>query len=203
MQTAAESSWRQPSAPSGQFSWQKIIRRPTASAQGVAETLPNATLKPQLKVAERERGCLPFPWPPWSQRLLLNMERGDLVVQRTAALLAHVNQLRSQAAPLVPKNSKEKGLSKDSEHGPTSELSCWGRLSRDREGGTTPAFCKPALPFGTALESSCWDVHSTETSFDKLTSLSGKGLDSSSPPDLDISSFRHLVLGVTRTHGEP
>ena len=86
-------------------------------------------------------------------------------------LLARVNWPRSRSAPLVPKNSKERGLSKDSKHGSASALSCLGWLSQDRGGGTMPAFCKPALPFHTALKSTCWDVPSTETSFDKLTSL--------------------------------
>lgn len=36
------------------------------------------------------------------------MARGDLLAQRPAALLVHVNQLRSQSAPLVPKTSRRK-----------------------------------------------------------------------------------------------
>lgn len=172
MQTAAESSWRQQSAPSGQFSRRKTILRPEASAQGAAETLPR---------------CVPSPCPLWPQQLRLHTECGNLVAQGT---VAHLNWLRSQSAPLVPKNSKERGLSKDPERGSAPVLGCPG------QGGGT------ALPSHTALGSTCWGVPRTDTSFHKLTPP-GKRAGVTSPPGLGISPLRHAVSAVTQTHSNP
>lgn len=83
------------------------------------------------------------------------------MTQRT---VAHLNWLRSQSAPLVPKNSREKGSSKDPEHGSAPALGSPRTGRRDH-----PALCKAASPPDTALGNTCWGVPSTETSFHKLT----------------------------------
>lgn len=120
---------------------------------------------------------------------------GNLLTQRT---VAHLNWLRSQSAPLVPKNSKERGSSKDPEHG-SAPVAASPRTGRREH----PALSKADHPTpSTALGSTCWGVPSPETSLHKLTTPR-KGLESPSPPGLDISYLRHLVSGVTQTHSNP
>lgn len=87
---------------------------------------------------------------------------GNLLTQRT---VAHLNWLRSQSAPLVPKNSKERGSSKDPERG-SAPVAGSPRTGRREH----PALSKADHPTpDTALGSTCWGVPSPETSLHKLT----------------------------------
>lgn len=167
MQTAAESSWRQQSAPSGQFSWQKTILRPEESAQ---EAFPR---------------CAPSACPLWPQQLWLHTECGNLVIQR---IMAHLNWLRSQSAPLVPKTSKEKGSR-------ARICSCTG-LSQG--GGTTLPSVRQHHPLTQHLGTVA-GVSPAQRPPSTSSHLLGKGLESPSPPGLDISSPRHLALGIRHT----
>lgn len=119
---------------------------------------------------------------------------GNLVAQGT---MAHLNWLRSQSAPLVPKNSKERGLSEDPECGSAPVLGCPG------QGGGT------ALPSAIQCHhliqhlGAPAGVSPVQRPPSTSSHLLGKGLESPSPPGLDISPLRHSVSGVTQTHSNP